>query len=215
MDLSGQIRKSRRIFMEKEGTKGRTATITRRTKETEISLTLDLDGSGQARIDTGIGFFDHMLDGFARHGLFDLQVAVKGDLQVDTHHTIEDTGIVLGNAIRQAVGDKAGIVRYGSRILPMDEALILCALDLCNRPYLVYDLRLDREKVGDLETEMVREFFYAVSYGAAMNLHIKQMEGSNNHHIIEGAFKAFAKALDEATRLDERIIGVLSTKGSL
>ncbi len=201
--------------MEKEGTKGRTATITRRTKETEISLTLDLDGSGQARIDTGIGFFDHMLDGFARHGLFDLQVAVKGDLQVDTHHTIEDTGIVLGNAIRQAVGDKAGIVRYGSRILPMDEALILCALDLCNRPYLVYDLRLDREKVGDLETEMVREFFYAVSYGAAMNLHIKQMEGSNNHHIIEGAFKAFAKALDEATRLDERIIGVLSTKGSL
>ncbi len=201
--------------MEKEGTKGRAATITRRTKETEISLTLDLDGSGQARIDTGIGFFDHMLDGFARHGLFDLQVAVKGDLQVDTHHTIEDTGIVLGNAIRQAVGDKAGIVRYGSRILPMDEALILCALDLCNRPDLVYDLRLDREKVGDLETEMVREFFYAVSYGAAMNLHIKQMEGSNNHHIIEGAFKAFAKALDEATRLDERIIGVLSTKGSL
>lgn len=201
--------------MEKEATRERIATITRTTKETDISLTLNLDGSGQARIDTGIGFFDHMLDGFARHGLFDLQVKVKGDLQVDTHHTIEDTGIVLGDAIRQAVGDKAGIVRYGSRILPMDEALILCALDLCNRPYLVYDLRLDREKVGDLETEMVREFFYAVSYGAAMNLHIKQMEGSNNHHIIEGAFKAFAKALDEATRRDGRISGVLSTKGSL
>lgn len=201
--------------MEREVTGGRIATITRTTKETDISLTLNLDGRGQAQIDTGIGFFDHMLDGFARHGLFDLQVKVKGDLQVDTHHTVEDTGIVLGNAIRQAVGNKAGIVRYGFRILPMDEALILCALDLCNRPYLVYDLRLDKERVGNLETEMVREFFYAVSYGGAMNLHIKQMEGSNNHHIIEGAFKAFAKALDEATRRDERISGVLSTKGSL
>lgn len=201
--------------MDKKTEQDRIAIITRTTKETDISLTLNLDGSGQAEIDTGIGFFDHMLDGFARHGLFDLQVKVKGDLQVDTHHTIEDTGIVLGNAIRQAVGDKAGIVRYGSRILPMDEALILCALDLCGRPYLVYDLRLDREKVGELETEMVREFFYAVSYGGAMNLHIKQMEGSNNHHIIEGAFKAFAKALDEATRRDGRINGVLSTKGSL
>lgn len=143
--------------MDKKTEQDRIATITRTTKETDISLTLNLDGSGQAEIDTGIGFFDHMLDGFARHGLFDLQVKVKGDLQVDTHHTIEDTGIVLGNAIRQAVGDKAGIVRYGSRILPMDEALILCALDLCNRPYLVYDLRLDREKVGELETEMVRQ----------------------------------------------------------
>ncbi len=201
--------------MDKKTGQDRIATITRTTKETDISLTLNVDGSGRAEIDTGIGFFDHMLDGFARHGLFDLQVKIKGDLQVDTHHTIEDTGIVLGNAIAQAVGDKAGIVRYGSRILPMDEALILCALDLCGRPYLVYDLRLDREKVGELETEMVREFFYAVSYGAAMNLHLKQLEGSNNHHIIEGAFKAFAKALDEATGRDGRISGVLSTKGSL
>ena len=201
--------------MEKETVQNRTAALTRTTKETDISLTLNLDGGGQARIDTGIGFFDHMLHGFARHGLFDLTVEVKGDLEVDTHHTIEDTGIVLGNAIRQAIGDKAGIARYGFRILPMDEALILCALDLCGRPYLVYDLKLDREKVGDLETEMVREFFYAISYGAAMNLHIKQMEGTNNHHIIEGAFKAFGKALDEATRKDERISGVLSTKGSL
>ena len=164
--------------MEKETVQNRTAALTRTTKETDISLTLNLDGSGQARIDTGIGFFDHMLHGFARHGLFDLTVEVKGDLEVDTHHTIEDTGIVLGNAIRQAIGDKAGIARYGFRILPMDEALILCALDLCGRPYLVYDLKLDREKVGDLETEMVREFFYAISYGAAMNLHIKQMEGT-------------------------------------
>ena len=193
----------------------RIAVCSRQTKETTIQIKLNLDGTGKSDIHTGIGFFDHMLHGFARHGLFDLTVKVKGDLEVDTHHTIEDTGIVLGNAIRQAVGDKEGIARYGSRILPMDEALILCALDLCNRPYLVYDLQLNREKVGDLETEMVREFFYAVSYGAAMNLHIKQIEGSNNHHIIEGAFKAFAKALDEATRRDERISGVLSTKGSL
>lgn len=200
---------------EREVRQNRIAAMTRSTKETDISLTLNLDGRGQGEIDTGIGFFDHMLHGFARHGLFDLNLKVKGDLQVDTHHTIEDTGIVLGNAIRQAAGDKAGIVRYGFQILPMDEALILCSLDLCGRPYLVYDLHLDREKVGDLETEMVREFFYAVSYGAGMNLHIKQMDGSNNHHIIEGAFKAFAKALDEAVRRDERIEGVLSTKGSL
>ncbi len=201
--------------MEKGKTENRIAAVTRTTKETDISLTLNLDGSGQVQIDTGIGFFDHMLDGFARHGLFDLAVTVKGDLEVDTHHTVEDTGIVLGNAIRQAVGDKAGIVRYGFRILPMDDALVLCALDLCGRPYLAYDLKLNREKTGDLETEMVREFFYAVSYGAAMNLHIKQMDGNNTHHIIEGAFKAFGKALDEATRRDERILGVLSTKGSL
>ena len=201
--------------MENKTVQGRIVSVTRTTRETDISLTLNLDGSGQAQVDTGIGFFDHMLQGFARHGLFDLTVKVKGDLEMDTHHTIEDTGIVLGNAIGQAVGDKEGIVRYGSRILPMDEALILCALDLCGRPYLVYDLRLNREKVGDLETEMVREFFYAVSYGGAMNLHLKQMDGSNNHHIIEGAFKAFAKALDEATRRDDRILGVLSTKGSL
>ena len=158
----------------------RRAEITRDTNETQIRMTLNLDGTGQAEIHTGIGFFDHMLHGFARHGLFDLQVSVEGDLEVDTHHTIEDTGIVLGKAIREAVGDKKGIVRYGSKILPMDEALILCALDLCGRPYLVYDLTLDREKVGDLETEMIREFFYAVSYGAEMNLHLKQLSGINN-----------------------------------
>lgn len=193
----------------------RTATITRTTKETDISLTLNLDGSGKADISTGIGFFDHMLNSFARHGMFDLTLTVRGDLDVDTHHTVEDTGIVLGKAIKEAVGDKKGMLRYGSAMLPMDEALLLCALDLCGRPYLVYDLKLDRERVGDFETEMVREFFYAVSYGSEMNLHIKQMDGVNNHHIIEGAFKAFAKALDMATRLDARISGVLSTKGSL
>lgn len=193
----------------------RTATVTRDTKETRIALTLNLDGSGNAEIATGIGFFDHMLNSFARHGMFDLTLTVDGDLEVDTHHTVEDTGIVLGKAIKEAVGDKKGMQRYGSALLPMDEALLLCALDLCGRPYLVYDLRLDRERVGGFETEMVREFFYAVSYGAEMNLHIKELDGSNCHHIIEGAFKAFAKALDQATGLDARISGVLSTKGSL
>ena len=193
----------------------RQAHIERNTKETQISLTLNLDGNGAADVSTGIGFFDHMLINFARHGLLDLTLSVKGDLQVDTHHTIEDTGIVLGKAIKEAAGDKKGIVRYGSVILPMDESLLLCALDLCGRPYLVYDLSLDREFVGDLETEMIREFFYAVSYGAEMNLHVKQLSGTNNHHIIEGAFKAFAKALDAAVQVDPRIQGVLSTKGSL
>lgn len=193
----------------------RCATIERNTKETKIRLTLELDGTGKADIHTGIGFFDHMLNGFARHGLFDLKLYVDGDLEVDTHHTIEDTGIVLGKAIKEAIGDKKGIVRYGTMILPMDEALLLCSLDLCGRSYLVYDLNLDREKVGDLETEMIREFFYAVSYGAEMNLHVKQLSGINNHHIIEGAFKAFAKALDNATRFDARITDVLSTKGVL
>ena len=186
----------------------RTSVVSRNTKETEIQISLNLDGSGKADIQTGIGFFDHMLNSFARHGFFDLTVKVKGDLEVDTHHTIEDTGIVLGQAIKQAVGDKKGI-------LPMDESLVLCALDLCGRPYLVYDLDLDREKVGDLETEMVREFFYAVSYAAEMNLHIRQMAGMNNHHIIEAAFKAFAKALDSAVAAEPRLTGVLSTKGSL
>lgn len=193
----------------------RIATIERYTSETKIKCTLNLDGSGKADIHTGIGFFDHMMNSFARHGFFDLSLQVEGDLEVDTHHTVEDTGIVLGQAIAQAVGDKNGITRYGSQILPMDEALVMCALDLCGRPYLVCDLTLDREKVGDLETEMVREFFYAVSYGAAMNLHIRQMSGTNNHHIIEVAFKAFARALDAACAMDPRVSGVLSTKGAL
>ena len=193
----------------------RTSTMERNTSETRIRLSLNLDGSGKSKIFTGIGFFDHMLHGFARHGLFDLDLYVEGDLDVDTHHTIEDAGIVLGKAVKEAVGDKIGIRRYGSRILPMDDALILCSLDLCGRPYLSYDLKLDREKVGELETEMIREFFYAVSYGGEMNLHIKQLDGFNNHHIIEAAFKAFAKALDQATGYDSRITGVLSTKGTL
>ncbi|MGN0297876.1 MAG: imidazoleglycerol-phosphate dehydratase HisB [Lachnospiraceae bacterium] len=193
----------------------RMAEIKRTTKETDIYVRLDLDGTGKTDISTGIGFFDHMLNSFARHGLFDLVVQVDGDLDVDCHHTIEDTGIVLGQAILQAIGDKKGMKRYGSMMLPMDESLILCAIDLGGRPYLICDLNLTTPRVGDFDTEMVREFFYAISYSAMMNLHIKQIYGSNNHHIIEGAFKAFAKALDMATQKDERINDVLSTKGML
>lgn len=194
----------------------RIANVTRVTKETNIELELNLDGLGIAEVDTGIGFFDHMLISFAKHGLFDLKLAVKGDLFVDSHHTIEDTGIVLGQAIAKAVGDKVGIKRYGSFMLPMDETLVLSAIDLSGRPYLVYDLNLTVPQVGYMDTEMVKEFFYAVSYAAGMNLHIKQIHGSNNHHIIEAAFKAFAKALDMATMKDIRLEGqLLSTKGSL
>ena len=197
------------------GRPDRIGQVDRRTGETHIRLCLNLDGTGKCQVQTGIGFFDHMINGFTRHGLFDVELNARGDLEVDTHHTVEDTGIVLGQAIKEAAGDKQGIRRYGSVILPMDDALILCSIDLCNRPYLGYDLRLDREKVGEFEIEMVREFFYAVSYGAQMNLHLKQLDGFNNHHIIEGAFKAFAKALDQAVGYDSRIAGVLSTKGAL
>ena len=178
-------------------------------------MTLDLDGRGGASVKTGIGFFDHMLNSFARHGFFDLDVNVDGDLYVDCHHTIEDTGIVLGEAIKAALGDKKGIRRFGSFILPMDDVLVLAAMDLSGRPYFGYDVTLSRERVGDFDTEMVREFFYAVSYSAGMNLHIKLLSGENNHHIIEGIFKAFAKALDEASGMDARIQDVLSTKGAL
>ncbi|MBQ1493056.1 MAG: imidazoleglycerol-phosphate dehydratase HisB [Blautia sp.] len=193
----------------------RIATISRTTKETDIQVTLNLDGSGVCQANTGVGFFDHMLDGFARHGLFDLSVTCKGDLQVDSHHTIEDVGIVIGSAIREAVGDKAGIKRYGHFALPMDETLILCAVDLCGRPYYSSDLTFTVPKIGEMDTEMVREFFYAISYSAAMNLHFHQISGTNNHHIAEAAFKAFAKALDMATQMEPRITGVWSTKGAL
>ena len=193
----------------------RTADYVRKTKETDISLHLNLDGTGSSSIHTGIVFFDHMLDGFARHGLFDLKVNVAGDLAVDCHHTIEDTGIVLGNAIKEAVGDKKGIRRYGSCILPMDETLVLCAVDLSGRPYLVFDGEFTTDRVGYMDTEMVKEFFYAISYTAGMNLHIRVLSSGNNHHMIEAMFKAFAKALDQATVIDPRITDILSTKGSL
>lgn len=193
----------------------RNASINRKTKETDIQVTFETDGHGISKIATGIGFFDHMLEGFSRHGFFDLEMSVKGDLHVDGHHTVEDAGIVLGTAIKEALGDKAGIRRYGSFILPMDDALALCAVDLCGRPYFSYECNFSAERVGDLDTELVREFFYAVSYSAGMNLHIKMLSGINAHHMIEAMFKAFGKALDQATGKDIRITDVLSTKGSL
>ncbi len=193
----------------------REASVERNTKETQIKLKLNLDGTGLSDITTGVGFFDHMLDGFTRHGLFDLALRVSGDLQVDDHHTIEDTGIVLGTAIAEAAGDKKGIRRYGSCILPMDEALVLCAVDLSGRPYLSFDGAFTADKIGDMASEMVREFFYAVSYSAKMNLHLKVLTPGNNHHVAEAMFKSFAKALDMAVSYDSRITDVLSTKGTL
>lgn len=193
----------------------RVGTYSRKTNETQIDITFNIDGKGKANIDTGIGFFDHMLNNLARHGLFDLDVKVKGDLFVDCHHTIEDTGIALGIAIKQALGDKKSIKRYGSVILPMDESLVLCSLDLSGRPYLNFDAEFTVDKVGEFDTEMVKEFFHAIAYAVGMNLHIKMLESGNNHHMIEGIFKAFSKSLDNATMIDERIEDVLSTKGSL
>ena len=193
----------------------RTATVERNTKETAIRMTLELDGAGRGEIDTGIGFFDHMLEGFAKHGFFDLRAKCQGDLRVDGHHSIEDMGIVLGCAIREALGDKKGIVRYGSCMLPMDEALAMCAVDLSGRPYLVFEAPFKGQSVGAMATQMAREFFYAVSYAAGMNLHLKVLYGENDHHMMEAMFKAFAKALDAATQYDRRITDVLSTKGAL
>lgn len=199
----------------KDDKTARIARIARKTAETDIQVELNLDGSGIAKIDTGIGFFDHMLTSFTKHGLFDMTLTCKGDLFVDTHHTIEDVGIVLGVAIREAIGDKKGIKRYGSAMLPMDDALVLCSLDLSGRPYLVFESQFTSDMVGYFDTQMVKEFFYAISYSAGMNLHIRKITGENDHHIIEGMFKAFAKALDEACMKDSRIKSVLSTKGSL
>lgn len=187
----------------------------RNTSETQIEVSMNLDGTGEAEVNTGIGFFDHMLISFAKHGLFDLKVKVTGDLYVDCHHTIEDTGIALGVAIRKALGNKKSIKRYGNIILPMDESLVLCAADLSGRPYLVFDADFTTDRVGYFDTEMVKEFFHAITYSVGMNLHIKMLESGNNHHMIEGIYKAFAKVLDQATMIDERIENVLSTKGTL
>ncbi len=191
----------------------RKASVERNTLETKIKIDLNLDGTGKADINTGIGFFDHMLEGFTKHGLFDMNVKLDGDLNVDCHHSIEDCGIVLGQAIKEAVGDKKGIKRFGYFILPMDDALALVSIDLGGRPYLNFECDFQVEKCGEMETAMVREFFYAVSYSAMMNIHIKMLSGINAHHMIEAIFKAFAKALDQATLYDDRIEGVASTKG--
>lgn len=193
----------------------RIATCSRTTKETDISVTINLDGTGKNQIHTGVGFFDHMLDGFARHGLFDLKVEARGDLEVDCHHTVEDTGIVLGQAVMKAVGTKKGIKRYGHMLLPMDETLALCAVDLSGRPYLKYQADFACERLGEMDTEMIREFFYAVSYGAMMNIHLKILDGENSHHMAEALFKAFGKALDMATMDEPRLDEAWTTKGSL
>ncbi|WP_113675115.1 imidazoleglycerol-phosphate dehydratase HisB [Vallitalea guaymasensis] len=193
----------------------RISEMDRKTNETDISLKLNIDGIGDYDIDTGVGFFDHMMTHISKHGLFDLDIKCKGDLEVDCHHTIEDIGIVFGKCIKEAIGDKKGIKRYGSAIIPMDETLVLCALDLSGRPYLNFDVELTTDRIGTMDTEMVEEFFRAVSMNAEMNLHIKLLDGKNNHHIVEGIFKAFGNALDQATIVDSRIKGALTTKGVL
>lgn len=193
----------------------RTAKIHRQTAETDIKLELTFDCTEPSIIQTGVGFLDHMMTLFAKHGFLQLNVEAKGDLEVDCHHTVEDIGIVLGQAIKEALGDKAGIRRYGTMTLPMDDVLMLCALDLSGRPYLNMDADFTVLRLGTLDTEMIREFFYAVSVNAGMNLHFVKMAGSNNHHIAEAMFKAFGQAMDMAVSIDPRIQGVRSSKGSL
>jgi len=193
----------------------RTATIERNTKETQITVEIDLDGSGASDLATGIGFFDHMLTHLAKHGLLDLSVRCKGDLEVDAHHTVEDVGISIGKAIAQALGDKAGLTRYGSSTVPMDEALVMTALDISGRGSLAYTSTVCKEMVGQFDSELAPEFFKSLCANAGINAHIRQLDGSNAHHVIEAAFKSFARALRQAVSLDPRIQGVPSTKGTL
>lgn len=193
----------------------RKSKIERDTFETKIKMELNIDGTGHNLINTGIGFFDHMLTHISKHGFFDLNVEARGDLEVDCHHTVEDVGIVLGKCISKALGDKKGIKRYGHSIVPMDETLVLCAIDISGRDMLCFDAEFTASSIGDFDTEMVEEFFRAVSSNCGMNLHIRILSGKNNHHIAEGIFKAFGRALDMATLIDRRIDGVLSTKGML
>lgn len=193
----------------------RVCTIKRKTAETDIELNLNLDGKGSFKGSTGIGFLDHMLELFSKHGLVDLEINAKGDLQVDCHHLIEDTGIVLGNAIKEALKDKAGIKRYGTSFVPMDEALATVSLDISSRPFLVFDAEFTVDKLGDFDTEMVEEFFRAAAFNGGLTLHARVLYGKNNHHMVEALFKAFGRALGEASTLDSRITGVMSTKGVL
>ncbi|WP_371381062.1 imidazoleglycerol-phosphate dehydratase HisB [Sporomusa aerivorans] len=193
----------------------RTASVERLTGETAIKAVLNIDGAGRAQVQTGLGFFDHILILFGKHGLFDLTVEANGDLEVDGHHTVEDTGIVLGQALAKALGDKAGIKRYGTAFVPMDEALAMVSLDISGRPYLVFDAVLPAERVGQFDSELTEEFLRALSVHAGLTLHVRLLAGKNTHHIIEAIFKALGRALDEATRQDDRIQGVMSTKGIL
>ena len=194
---------------------GRSAMISRATRETDIVVTLDVDGAGSVIVATGVPFFDHMLDAFGRHGLFDLDVAATGDLEVDAHHTVEDVGIVLGQAIAQALGDRAGITRFGSAAVPMDEALVLAAVDISGRGQLHWAVELPIEIIGTFDTTLAREFLIALAANAGLTLHVRSLAGENSHHIIEAAFKAVARALKEAVAIDPRVVGVPSTKGSL
>lgn len=194
---------------------GRSATVERTTKETAITLALDLDGGGKIEVGSGVPFFDHMLEAFGRHGLFDLAVSAKGDLEVDAHHTVEDVGIVLGQAIAQALGDKSGITRFGSATVPMDEALVLAAVDISGRGGLYYDVSLPIEVIGTFDTTLAKEFLTALAANAGVTLHVRSLCGENSHHIIEAAFKATARALATAVALDPRVSGVPSTKGAL
>ncbi len=194
----------------------RTATITRNTRETRISVELDLDGTGKSQIATGIGFLDHMLDQLARHGLLDLSVRIEGDLHIDMHHTTEDCGLAIGETVREALGDRAGITRYGHAYLPMDETLTRVALDLSNRPYLVWKVEFSRDKIGEMDTELFREWFQAFAMASGTTLHVETLYGVNNHHIAESCFKGLARALKTAVALDPRQVGsVPSTKGTL
>lgn len=194
---------------------GRTAEVERKTKETQIKISIDLDGSGESQISTGVGFLDHMLDAVARHGLLNLKVEARGDLQIDPHHTVEDIGILLGKAVDKALGDKAGLVRYGWAAVPMDEALVLTAIDLSGRGFLCYDVDIEQERVGAMETVLFQEFFESVARNGNMTLHIRKLAGEDPHHTAEAVFKAFARALEMATRTSERVKGVPSTKGVL
>lgn len=193
----------------------RTATVKRKTKETDITVNLDIDGSGQASVETGMPFFNHMLDSFSRHGFFNIDIKAKGDLEVDFHHTVEDVGLALGEAFKDALGDKHGIRRFGEASCPLDETLAKVVVDLSGRPYLSYNVKIRPGRVGDFDTDLPHEFFAAFANQLGMNLHMDVPRGENPHHIIEACFKAFARAMDSATQVDPRVQGVLSTKGSL
>lgn len=194
---------------------GRIGKVHRKTKETDIAVELDIDGQGKARVDTGIPFLDHMLESFARHGLFDVDLSAKGDLEVDYHHTVEDVGLTMGQAFKEGLGDKHGIRRFGDSIVPLDEALARVVVDISGRPYLAYRVEIRSGRIGTFDTDLPHEFFQAFANQLGMNLHIDVQHGKNPHHIIEACFKGFARAMDAATALDPRIEGVLSTKGSL
>jgi imidazoleglycerol-phosphate dehydratase len=195
--------------------KERSARVTRTTRETDITVEIGVDGSGKAAVDTGVPFFNHMLESFARHGFFDLTVRARGDLEVDQHHTVEDVGLALGQALREALGDKAGIGRFGEAACPLDEALVRVTVDLSGRPFFVYEVTIGQTRVGSFDTELVHDFLLALTNQLGMNLHVDMVRGRNPHHIIEATFKALARALDAATQIDRRVEGVLSTKGTL